>query len=67
MEQKTKDAKATEEEVRQKLTDSRLHLVGLEKTLEDLRAKMAQDEAEQTKQKKEWAKEWEAALWDSKN
>lgn len=67
MEQKTKDAKATEEEVRQKLTDSRLHSVGLEKTLEDLRAKMAQDEAEQTKQKKEWAKEWEAALWDSKN
>lgn len=63
--QKANDVEAAAEEMRQKLTNSRLHLVGLKRTLEYLKAKMTQDQTEQTERKKEWAREWEVTLWDS--
>lgn len=46
VEQKANDAEAATEETRQKIIDSQLYSVGLEMTLEDLNAKMAQDQAE---------------------
>lgn len=63
--QKANDVKVEIEEMKQRLTDSQLHSVCLERTLEDLKAKMAQDQVKQAEQKKEWAQEWEATLWDS--
>lgn len=37
-------------------------LIGLERVLEDLKAKMAQDQVNLPEQKKVWEQEWEAAL-----